>query len=102
MPAIFFGIRRWDMLQWGLLAPPQPPCSSTAPRPAQHRWWVAPPLAKIVSMVSLLLLFFFFPDQRSVFRCPAVHRRLIVDTPEDETIDAPSQTAAPTLVVKPS
>ena len=65
-----------------------------APFPAQRRWRVAPLLAEIVSMVSQLLLCFFFSDQRSGLRRPAVRRRFIVDTPEDEVVVAPSQAAA--------
>jgi len=35
-------------------------------------------------------------------RRPAMHRRNIVDPPEDEAITAPSQAASPMLVIKPS
>jgi len=53
-------------------------------------------------MVRLLLLCFFFLNQRSGLRCTVVRRRFIIDTSEDEVVAAPSQTAAPMLVVKPS
>jgi hypothetical protein len=50
----------------------------------------------------LLLLFYFFFRSKIGLRRPAVRRHSIVDTPEDEVVAAPSQAAAPTLVVKPS
>ena len=71
-------------------------------RADEDKVWGASLDAPEIVPTCLLLLCFFFPDQRSGLRRPVVRRRFIIDTSEDEVVAAPSQTAAPMLVVKPS
>jgi len=49
----------------------------------------------------LLLVFSFLFRSKIGLRCPAVHHHIIVDTPKDEVVIAPSQAAVLTLMIKP-
>jgi hypothetical protein len=46
-------------------------------------------------------MFLFFPYQRSGLHRPSIRRHIVIDTPKDEVVAAPSQAAAPTFVIKP-
>jgi len=51
---------------------------------------------------SIAAVFLFFPIRDRVSFALPFCRRCIVDTSEDEVVAAPSQAAAPTLVIRPS
>jgi len=56
-------------------------------------------LMLLFSFLFLLLFYFLFWSEIGLHR--AVHRRIVVDTPEDEVVTVPSQAAVLTLVIKP-